>query len=659
MLMKTLSIDLETYCDLDIKTAGAYRYAENAEILLFGYAYDDEPVKVVDMAQGEQIPAAVICDLLNPAVLKTAYNAQFERVVLSHYLYAGADKKAFYTGSKYFLDPNQWQCTMVLSLNLGLYGSLAEDCRIFKLPEDKAKLNIGRKLIMQFCKPCTPTKANGGRTRNLPQHDEKNWELFKEYNKRDVEVERYLRKKMLRFKPPETEHRLWVLDQQINDRGVGIDRLMIDKAVAADIDFKQRITAEAAEISGLANPNSTEQLKNWIEKIEGFFPPSITKDTVKELLKTVKNKEVRDMLKLKMLLSKTSVRKYTAMQNAECVDGKVRGLLQFYGASRTGRWAGRLVQVQNLPRNNMTDLDDARELLKTCDAETFEIFYENVPNVLSQLIRTAFIPSKGNKFIVADFSAIEARVIAWLSGEQWRMDVFADGGDIYCASASQMFHVPVVKHGINGHLRQKGKIAELALGYQGGIGALKAMGADKMGLSDSELTDIVAKWRKASPHIVKLWKEVEQAAVRSVEYRTSVMYKHNMQFAFRAGMLRIRLASGREISYIRPRCEDGAITYEGTNQTSRKWERLDTYGGKLVENIVQATARDCLAVAMMRLSTAGFKIVMHVHDEVIIDCKGTDEELNQINKIMGEPIDWAPGLILSADGYITGYYKKD
>ena len=365
------------------------------------------------------------------------------------------------------------------------------------------------------------------------------------------------------------------------------------------------------------------------------------------------------MLKLKMLLSKTSVRTYTAMQKAECADGRVRGLLQFYGANRTGRWAGRLVQVQNLPRNSMADLDDARELLKRSDAETFEIFYENVPNVLSQLIRTAFIPSKGNKFIVADFSAIEARVIAWLSGEQWRMDVFADGGDIYCASASQMFHVPVVKHGINGHLRQKGKIAELALGYQGGIGALKAMGADKMGLTDSELTDIVTKWRKASPNIVKLWKEVEQAAVRAVEYRTSVMYKHNMQFAFRAGMLRIRLASGREISYIRPRCEDGALTYEGTNQTSRKWERLDTYGGKLVENIVQATARDCLAVAMLRLNEAGFKIVMHVHDEVIIDCKGTDEELNRINKIMGEPIDWAPGLILSADGYITGYYKKD
>ena len=648
MLMKILSIDLETYSDLDIKAVGGYKYAENAEILLFGYAYDDEPVQVIDLAQGEEIPANIIADISNPAVLKTAYNAQFERTVLSHYLFDG-----------YFLDPNQWQCTMVLSLNLGLYGSLAEDCKIFKMPEDKAKLNIGRKLIMEFCKPCSPTKTNGGRTRNLPQHDIENWNLFKEYNKRDVEVERYLRKKMIPFKPPEVEHKLWALDQNINDRGITVDVQLISKAIAADFDFKTHITAEAKKKSGLDNPNSTEQLKKWIEEQEGFFPPSITKDTVKELLKTVKNKKVHEMLKLKMLLSKTSIKKYTAMQKARCNDGKVRGLLQFYGANRTGRWAGRLVQVQNLPRNTMPDLDDARELLKSCDAETFEIFYENVPNVLSQLIRTAFIPSKGNKFIVADFSAIEARVIAWLSNENWRMDVFANGGDIYCASASQMFHVPVVKHGINGHLRQKGKIAELALGYQGGIGALKAMGADKMGLTDSELTDIVTKWRKASPNIVKLWNEVEKAVVRAVEYRTSVAYKHNMLFSYKSGMLRIRLASGRVISYIRPQCNYGKLSYEGINQTSRKWERLDTYGGKLVENIVQATARDCLAVAMMRLNDAGFKIVMHVHDEVIIDCKGTNKELNEINKIMGEPIDWAPGLILNADGYITDYYKKD
>ena len=648
MPMKILSIDLETYSDLDIKAVGGYKYAENAEILLFGYAYDDEPVQVIDLAQGEEIPADIIADISNPVVLKTAYNAQFERTVLSHYLFDG-----------YFLDPNQWQCTMVLSLNLGLYGSLAEDCKIFKMPEDKAKLNIGRKLIMEFCKPCSPTKTNGGRTRNLPQHDIENWNLFKEYNKRDVEVERYLRKKMIPFKPPEVEHKLWALDQNINDRGITVDVQLISKAIAADFDFKTHITAEAKKISGLDNPNSTEQLKKWIEEQEGFFPPSITKDTVKELLKTVKNKKVHEMLKLKMLLSKTSIKKYTAMQKARCNDGKVRGLLQFYGANRTGCWAGRLVQVQNLPRNTMPDLDDARELLKSCDAETFEIFYENVPNVLSQLIRTAFIPSKGNKFIVADFSAIEARVIAWLSNENWRMDVFANGGDIYCASASQMFHVPVVKHGINGELRQKGKIAELALGYQGGIGALKAMGADKMGLTDSELTDIVAKWRKASPNIVKLWNEVEKAVVRAVEYRTSVAYKHNMLFSYKSGMLRIRLASGRVISYIRPQCNYGKLSYEGINQTSRKWERLDTYGGKLVENIVQATARDCLAVAMMRLNDAGFKIVMHVHDEVIIDCKGTNKELNEINKIMGEPIDWAPGLILNADGYITDYYKKD
>lgn len=658
--MKTLSIDLETYCDLDLKKVGVYRYAEQAEILLFGYAYDDEDVKVVDLAQGEDIPEQVLRDLINPAVLKTAYNAQFERILLSHYLFGGETIDSFYRGD-YFLDPAQWQCTMVLALNLGLYGSLAEDCRIFKLAEDKAKMNIGRKLIMEFSKPCKPANTNGGRTRNLPNHDIANWNLFKEYNKRDVEVERYLRKKMIKFKPTDFEQILWVLDQQINDRGIGLDRQLADKAVEVDTDFRNRIATEAKEISGLDNPNSTEQLKHWILEKEGFFPASITKATVLELLKTVKNKEVKEMLKLKMLLSKTSVKKYVAMQNAQCADGRIRGLLQFYGANRTGRWAGRLVQVQNLPRNSMSDLNDARELLKHDDAETFEIFYENVPNVLSQLIRTAFIPTKSNKFVVADFSAIEARVIAWLSGENWRMQVFADGGDIYCASASQMFHVPVVKHGINGELRQKGKIAELALGYQGSIGALKAMGADKMGLTDEELTDIVTKWRKASPHIVRLWSAVDKAAKEAINEKTKVNFNHGMAFYYKAGMLRVRLPSGRELTYIRPRVENNKITYEGTNQTSRTWERLETYGGKLVENIVQAIARDCLAVAMTRLERAGFKIVMHVHDEVILDCGAADidKALELANKIMGTAIDWAPELILNADGYITKYYKKD
>lgn len=658
--MRTLSIDLETYCDLDLKKVGVYKYAEEAEILLFGYAYDDEMVNVIDLAQGEDIPEQVLRDLIDPAVLKTAYNAQFERVLLSHYLFGGETINSFYDDN-YFLDPAQWQCTMVLSLNLGLYGSLAEDCRIFRLAEDKAKMNIGRKLIMEFSKPCKPTNTNGGRTRNLPKHDIQNWNLFKEYNKRDVEVERYLRKKMIKFKPTDFEQNLWVLDQQINDRGIGLDRQLADKAVEVDTDFRNRISAEAKDISNLDNPNSTEQLKHWILEKEGFFPSKITKTTVLELLKIVKNKEVKDMLKLKMLLSKTSIKKYVAMQNAQCADGRIRGLLQFYGANRTGRWAGRLVQVQNLPRNSMSDLDDARELLKHDDAETFEIFYENVPNVLSQLIRTAFIPTKSNKFVVADFSAIEARVIAWLSGENWRMKVFADGGDIYCASASQMFHVPVVKHGINGELRQKGKIAELALGYQGSMGALKAMGADKMGLTDEELIDIVTKWRKASPNIVRLWSIVDKAAKQAINEKTKVKINHNMAFYYRAGMLRICLPSGRELTYIRPRVENNKITYEGTNQVSRTWERLETYGGKLTENIVQAIARDCLAVAMIRLEQAGFKIVMHVHDEVILDCvaAGIDKALELANKIMGTAIDWAPELILNADGYITKYYKKD
>ena len=657
--MKTLAIDLETYCDLDIKQVGGYRYAENAEILLFGYAYDDDPVQVIDLAQGEAIPENVLVDLLNPAVLKTAYNAQFERTVLSHYLFAGSSKYDFYHDTNYFLDPSQWQCTMVLSLTLGLYGSLAEDCRIFKLGHDKAKLNIGRKLIMEFSKPCKPTKANGNKTRIMPADDPENWKLFKAYNKRDVEVERYLRSKMQRFKPNEFEQNLWTLDQKINDRGIRIDSDLIAKAIETDADFRKRVTAEAKIVSGLDNPNSTEQLKLWIEQKEGFFPESITKATINELLQTVQNPNVKQMLKLKLLLSKTSVKKYTAMERAKCADNHVRGLLQFYGANRTGRWAGRLVQVQNLPRNSMPDLDEARNLLKKTDAETFELFYENVPSTLSQLVRTAFIPSKGNKFVVADFSAIEARVIAWLSGEKWRSNVFAGGGDIYCASASQMFGVPVVKHGINGELRQKGKIAELALGYQGGVGALKAMGADKMGLVDDELQDIVHKWRKASPHIVKLWHEAEDAAKRAIADKTTIALSSNMKISYKSGMLRIQLASGREISYIRPRLENGKITYEGTNQTTRKWERLETYGGKIVENIVQATARDCLAVAMMRLERAGFNIVMHVHDEVILDCNGTQEDLNKANAIMGEPITWANGLILNADGYITDYYKKD
>lgn len=647
--MRTLSIDLETYSELDIKQAGGYKYAENCEILLFGYAYDDDEVQVIDLAQGEEIPNRILADLQNPNVMKTAYNAQFERTVLSHYL-----------GLDHFLDPAQWQCTMVLSLNLGLFGSLAMDSKIFKLGEDKAKMHVGRKLILEFCKPCRPTKANGERTRNLPGHDPDNWELFKEYNKRDVEVERYIRGKMLRFKPDAFEQSLWVLDQQINDRGVRVDMPLIEKALIADADFRDKTALEARELSGLDNPNSTEQLKHWIEEREGFFPPSLTKTTIADLLDKVQSDDVRRMLNLKLLLSKTSVKKYTAMERACCTDGRVRGLLQFYGANRTGRWAGRLVQVQNLPRNSMPDLDDARHFLRESDAEDFELFYENVPDTLSQLIRTAFIPSEGNKFVVADFSAIEARVIAWLSGEKWRQEVFAKGGDIYCASASQMFHVPVVKHGVNGELRQKGKIAELALGYQGGIGALKAMGADKMGLSDEELQDIVAKWRKASPHIVKLWREVENAVRSAVEVPGSTgKFRYGMEFTCKYGMLRVRLASGRELTYIRPRLEDGRISYEGTNQTTRKWERLETYGGKLVENIVQATARDCLAVAMTRLDIMGYDIVMHVHDEVILDCKGTQADLDAANAIMAQPIDWAPGLLLTADGYITDYYKKD
>ncbi|WP_196600091.1 DNA polymerase [Pectinatus frisingensis] len=649
--MDTLAIDIETYSDLDIKKVGGYKYAENCEILLFGFAFNDAPVKVIDLTK-DKLPGE-LCEILNnPLVLKTAYNAQFERTVLSHYLERAT-----------FLPAAQWACTMVLSLTLGMPGSLERDSKVLNLSEDEAKLSTGKSLIQYFCKPCRPTKTNGGRVRNMPEHAPDRWRQFIEYNRRDVETERIIRKKMERFKLKKSEQKLYALDQQINDRGVKIDISLVAKAIKADTEFSKKISSEAVRISGLANPNSGEQLKRWIEKQEGFFPASITKNNIAEVKEKCRSSAVRKMLDLKMLLSKTSVKKYTAMEIARCNDGRVHGLLQFYGANRTGRWAGRLVQVQNLPRNSMPDLDDARTLLKI-DGELLEMLYDNIPDVLSQLIRTAFIPKVGCTFIVADFSAIEARVIAWLANEKWRLKVFADGGDIYCASATQMFKVPVVKHGVNGELRQKGKIAELALGYQGSVGALKKMGADKMGLSDDELVEIVAKWRKASPNIVRFWYDVENAAKKAINEKMFVkLPMHHLTMRYEAGMLRIELPSGRIISYVRPRIEKNkqgrdAITYEGMEQASKNWGRLETYGGKLVENIVQATARDCLAVAMRRLDQHDFKIIMHVHDEVIIEHEDPNA-LKAACDIMGQPIDWAPGLLLNADGYTTNYYKKD
>ena len=656
----TLSIDIETYSDLDIKKVGGYKYAENAEVLLFAYAWDDEPVHIVDLTAGETLPDDVLAALTNNTITKCAYNAQFERTVLSHFLHRMDPTAPFE-----FLAPEGWSCTMVHALTLGLPGSLDMASKALRLADDKAKMSVGKQLITYFCKPCKPTKVNGGRERNLPEHAPEKWATFRDYCVRDVVAEREIRRRLSNFPMRVGEQKLWELDQRINDRGVGIDAQLVSEAIDFDADFKGRVISHAKALTGLPNPASGEQLKRWIEREEGFFPASITKDNLPELMMQVQKPEVKEMLHLKQLMSKTSVKKYEAMQRARCDDGRVHGLLQFYGANRTGRWAGRLVQVQNLPRNSMTELDDARELLRSGNTYAIEMIYAHPLDVLSQLIRTAFVPREGYRFMVADFSAIEARVIAWLAKEKWRMKVFADGGDIYCASASKMFGVPVEKHGINGHLRQKGKIAELALGYQGSIGALKAMGADKLGLSDEELREIVDSWRKASPHIKQLWYDVDAAALEAVRESRAVTLHHGIVFSYRKGILFLRLPSGRKLAYVRPKIEvepefnREGLTYEGSEQTSGKWTRLRTYGGKLVENIVQAIARDCLAVAMKRLEGVGFRIVMHIHDEVVIECHADACDLMDVCRIMGEPIDWAKGLTLTADGYITGYYKKD
>ncbi len=651
--MKILAIDLETYSSIDIRKAGLYKYVENSEILLFAYTYDDEPVRVVDMACGETVPENVLADLDNPDVLKTAFNAAFEMHVLGHWL-----------GRR--LDPAQWFCTMVQSYTLGLPGSLKDVGKVLNLAEDKQKLATGSRLIQYFCKPCRPTKANGGRTRNRPADAPEKWELFKTYNGQDVEAERAIRKKIDRFYPNTTERKLWCLDQKINDAGVRIDETLVRQAITLDARIKEDVLQKAVRLTGMSNPNSNAQLLDWFEQQEGWRPETLDKKARAELLQDDSlSAKTRTMLQYKQLLSKTSVKKYLAMETAECSDGRVHGMLQFYGAARTGRWAGRLVQLHNLPQNHLDDLDDAREMVKAGDMDSLDIFYDNPSDVLSQLIRTAFIAGNGKRFIVADFSAIEARVIAWYADEAWRLQAFADGKDIYCASASRMFGVPVVKHGINGELRQKGKVAELACGYGGGVNALKAFGADKMGLTEEHMQDIIRKWRQSSPHIVKMWSEVENAAKTAIRHKGArVRYRHGLEFYTQAGLLFIQLPSGRAIAYVKPRIEQEdefkreTLTYEGVILNGG-WGRNYTWGGKLVENIVQATARDCLAMAMLRLDEAGYKIVMHVHDEVILEMPYGTGSLNEATDIMGQPIPWAPGLLLRADGYETPYYKKD
>lgn len=644
--MKQLSIDIETYSSTNLNQTGVYRYANSKdfELLLFGYAIDFGPVKVVDLTQGERIPSQIIAALDDPAIIKSAFNAQFERVCLSRFV-----------GHR--LKPAGWHCSRVWSATLGLPLSLRDVGTVLGLP--RQKIIAGKELVRYFCTPCKPTKANQNRTRNFPYHAPDKWQQFKQYNQRDVEVEMEITQKLARFPVSNNELENYWMDQDINDCGIRIDQQLVSNAIKCQEAFHDQYLKRSQQLTGLDNPNSPLQLKDWLHK-QGVKTDSLSKASVAQLLETTTG-TVHQVLALRQLLSKSSVKKYQAMQKAMCQDGRVHGLLQFYGANRTGRWAGRLVQVQNLPRNSMPDLEEARALVKQGNTTALAMLYDSVPEVLSQLIRTAFIPSEGHHFYVADFSAAEARVIAWLSGEQWRQKAFANNEDIYCASASQMFGVPVVKHGINGELRQKGKIAELALGYGGSIGALKAMGATKLGLTEDELSPLVQMWRSASPKIVQFWWDVDRAAKECIKTHLP-QTTHGMKFVYRSGCLFLRLRSGRRLCYPQPkiginRFGSESITFMGIN-TVKKWGRIENYGAKLVENIVQATSRDLLAGAMRRLETAGNPVVMHIHDEAVIDAP-TDRPLDTIVKIMTEVPDWADGLILNAAGFVGDFYKKD
>ena len=647
-----LSIDLETYSSVDLAKCGVYAYTQaiDFEILLLAYAFDDEPVEIIDLACGERIPDKAINALTNSNIIKSAFNANFERTCLTKHLNKPMPQE-------------QWRCSQAHSLTLGLPASLKEVARCLKLSQQK--MDEGKALIRYFSMPCRPTKANGGRTRNLPCHDRGKWETFKTYCKQDVVVERSIRKRLENYPMTDKELKLWYLDQKINDFGVKVDTTLVKNAIQCDEDYQKELMNEATELTGLENPNSPIQLKGWLKDNYNLEVESLSKTKVAELLDEIDNPTVKRVLELRQEMSKTSVRKYEAMDRAMGKDERIRGLLQFYGAS-TGRWAGRLVQVHNLPRNNMSGLDLARKLLKAGDYEALELLFDSVPDVLSQLVRTAFIPSKGHRFIVSDFSAIEARVIAWLAGEKWVIDTFKDHGKIYEMTASRMFGVPmelIVKGNPEYELRQKGKIAALACGYSGSVGALKAMGALNMGLKEDELPGIVSAWRKSNPNIVKLWQNVEDAAIRAVKDRTSVTMQYGLKFYFKSGVLFIRLPSGRSLAYVRPRVEldtrfnKDKLTYEGMELG--KWCRISTYGGKLTENIIQAIARDCLAESLLRLDKAGYKIAFHVHDEVVLDVPYGFGSVKEVEEIMSQDIDWAKGLPLRAEGFETDYYMKD
>ena len=646
--MKYLSIDIETYSSENLAKCGVYRYCQSPdfEVLLFGYSADGGPVKVIDLANGETIPGEILCALVDDKVIKWAFNAQFERICLSRYLGGSVGT---------YMDPSSWQCTMVWAATLGLPLSLEGVGAVLGL--EKQKLKEGKDLIRYFC---TPAKTKDGSTfRRFPADAPDKWEAFKAYNLRDVETEMAIQDKLSKFPVAESEWRNYHLDQQINDRGIMLDMTMVRQAIACDDQFKRTHMEQARSVTGLENPNSPAQLKEWLAE-RGVEAESLSKAAVLQMLEEADG-EVELALSLRQELAKSSVKKYTAMEAVVGADSRARGLIQFYGANRTGRYAGRLIQVQNLPQNHLPDLDTVRTLIRNGQFDTVELLYDSVPMVLSELIRTAFIPKPGHRFFVADFSAIEARVIAWIAGEQWRQEVFAAGGDIYCASASQMFHVPVKKHGINGHLRQKGKIAELALGYGGSVGALKAMGALNMGVPEEELKPLVDAWRLANPNIVRLWWDIDRAASTCVREKTTTECR-GIRFIYQSGMMFIVIPSGRKLVYVKPRMGvnrygNESVTFEGVGE-QKKWLRLESYGPKFVENIVQATARDILAEAMLRLDEHGYKIVMHVHDEAVNEAPA-DTSLEDICEVMGQTPVWAKGLLLRADGYICDFYKKD
>lgn len=662
--MKTISIDIETFSSNDLNKCGVYKYvqAPDFDILLFGYAVDGGEVQVVDLACGEEIPVEILDALADEDVTKWAFNSNFERVCLSEWLRRNVPEYFHSYGAKCdsvsdYLNPKGWKCSMIWSAYMGLPLSLAGVGAVIGLEEQKLK--EGKDLIRYFCVPCKATKSNGERTRNLPEHDADKWKLFKFYNQRDVEVEQSIQRKLQNFPVPDPVWDEFWMDQEINDRGIQLDLTLVGNAIALDEISKDKLSEAMREITELENPNSVAQMKQWLSE-QGVDAESLGKKDVAKLISDGDaNEEVLEALRLRQQLAKSSVKKYQAMQTAVCTDGRARGMFQFYGANRSGRWAGRIIQLQNLPQNHMEDLEQARGLVRNGDYAALDMLYDSVPNVLSELIRTAFVAGDGNKFCVADFSAIEARVLSWLAGEQWRTEVFVNNGDIYCASASAMFGVPVEKHGQNAHLRQKGKIAELALGYGGSVGALKSMGALEMGLKEEELQPLVDSWRSANPNIVRFWWDVDRAVKKAVKQREETVLK-GIKFYCRSGMLFISLPSGRQLAYVKPRMgvnkfESESVTYEGVGGT-KKWERIESYGPKFVENIVQAISRDILCYAMRTLSYC--RICAHVHDELIIECR-EDASLSAICEQMGRTPSWAEGLVLRADGYETKFYKKD